>query len=423
MIKGRVEIDLHNHRTGLRDKVVQENMVTNALQHIIDGTVRESRSLPDYITPLTTAGLGGLFLFDNTLTENANNVLFPSNAKLVARAGQYTDTENAKRGSLNVLESGKIDDDTYMNVWDFNTSQANGIIKSLSLTSAYAGQNLFGWSTFLSLGSGQTSYGRTMFYDEDEQYIYRSNYDGLVTKQKWYRTDFPIDRAFSDAFDPAENHVQLTLDGRIYCSIYNEGAQWGCCKVGDYLYFETYTSGGVWKLARVDLDTWTAECDLCELPPSTSSSSYPITYAQSSLCYANGCIYASPYGSFINGSLAGNTFIRKIDLSDFSYTDITIGEWGTLFAIGNLVYHSAGYFIYPDDTVVAAGTTFPNTMGVGSMPAPSENPLNIVRLPGDYGLSYIFPLNYLGTICNLAQPVEKTTSVTMKVKYTITNAE
>jgi len=417
MIKGHVQIDLHNHKTGLKDRIEQDNMVTNAMQKIIDATVYENMSLPSYITPVTTSGLGGLFLFDNTLTENANNVYFPGNAKLVARAGQYTDTENAKRGSLNVLESGAIDDDTYMNVWDFSTSQANGVIKSLSLTSAWAGQNLFGYTTFLSVGPEyDTPWGRVMWYDEDEQYIYKSDYDGLVSRYKWYRTDFPIDRSFSNAFDPIETFVQLTLSGRIYASNYNTGCAWGCCLLNDFLYFETFHNGK-WWLAKLDLENWTATCDLCELPQGTSD------VPSSRLCTANGYIYATAYQSLYNGNIYGSYFVRKIDPSDYSYTDISVPSIGSIMAIGDVVYHSAGYIIYPDDSVVNMGTTFSIPQGVGWVPAPNGNPLDFMTFPGDYRLSYFFPLNYLGTICNLAQPVEKTTSVTMKVKYTITNAE
>ena len=413
MIKGKVQIELHNHRTGLKDRIEQENMVTNAIQDIVDATVLENMSLPSNLTPLTTVGLGGLFLFDNTLTENANNVYFPHTAKLVARAGQYTDTGNAKRGSLNTLESGAIDDDTYMNVWDFNTSQANGIIKSLSLTNATAGANLFGYTTFKS-ASNYTG-DKVIWYDRDEQYIYKTNRYGAVNRSAWLRTDFPINKSFSSPMDEyGTSFVQMTIDGEIRSNGYGEDGQWGCCLLNDYIYFQTYHDGK-WWLAKLDPETWAATCNLVDLPTSD-------WYRTSCLCTANGYIYACAYGSAINGNIYGSTIVRKIDPTDFSYTDISIGSIGSIIAVGGLVYHSAGYLIYPDNTVVATGTTMSIPYGCGFVPADTDNPMDQMLFYGGGTLGFYYPLNYLGTICNLSTPVEKNSTTSMKVKYTITNA-
>lgn len=35
VIKGHVTIELHNHKTGLRDRIEGDNMVTNALNYVI----------------------------------------------------------------------------------------------------------------------------------------------------------------------------------------------------------------------------------------------------------------------------------------------------------------------------------------------------------------------------------------------------
>ena len=35
MIKGHVAIELHNHKTGLRDRIEGDNMITNALNYVI----------------------------------------------------------------------------------------------------------------------------------------------------------------------------------------------------------------------------------------------------------------------------------------------------------------------------------------------------------------------------------------------------
>lgn len=143
MIKGHVQIELHNHKTGLKDRIEQDNMVTDAIADICAAYAQNGRTVLEdtNLTPLATVGFGGLMIFDNTITANAKNYYFPSEGKFVACAGNYVDTESPLRGSKNAAETGWVDSNTYLHVWDFNTSQANSVIKSLGLTHVDAGAN------------------------------------------------------------------------------------------------------------------------------------------------------------------------------------------------------------------------------------------------------------------------------------------
>lgn len=121
-----VQVDLHNHKTGLRDRIEGDNMITNAMNYVIPNLIGAGISASE-IMPLCQRVLGGIMLFDGKLTEDKNNIFFPSEAHLVASAGRDTNTEYADRGSLNYAESYETDTG-FQSVWDFSTSQANGTI-------------------------------------------------------------------------------------------------------------------------------------------------------------------------------------------------------------------------------------------------------------------------------------------------------
>lgn len=136
MLKGHLQIDLHNEITGETRRFEQDNMVTNALGDILGLAANvgaKGVNAFDDLLPAATKTLGGLFLFDGALTENVNNVHFPMSVHLIGHARQETNTTAKLAGSINKAESGRTDTG-YVNVWDFSTSQANGTIASLALT-------------------------------------------------------------------------------------------------------------------------------------------------------------------------------------------------------------------------------------------------------------------------------------------------
>ncbi len=136
MIKGHVAIELHNHKTGLRDRIEGDNMITNALNYVIP-IVMGGNTSAERLMPLCKKALGSLMLFDGTLTEDKNNMFLPAEAHLVAFADRGLDTTHSDRGSLNSAETYQTDTG-YQSVWDFSTSQANGTIKSLALSLNYS---------------------------------------------------------------------------------------------------------------------------------------------------------------------------------------------------------------------------------------------------------------------------------------------
>ena len=408
MIKGKVTIDLHNHKTGLKDRIEQENMVTDAIPDLAEAFADFGHKISEFssIAPLCNSGLGGLILWDNTLTENASNYHFPNNAKPLAFVARGSDTSTANRGSLNGLETGWIDDDTYMNVWDFNTSQANGIIKSLSLVHKDIGENPSDVAYVIEDMGDEYATNAYIDFETMDFYGIMPSYSDNKTywvKTKKYYSDLPIGASFG-SYEYANEKV-VELGG--YNSSANRISYW-------------YYNGEVYFKMQ-------GSTNLCKINPQTGA----LTVLKSLSIYdyiavVNGYLYTASY----RGAGSGKEYseVRKYSLSNLStYTTINTGlsnsYGGRLTYIGNgVIAHfttNETIYIYPDDSIYKPGTYIP--MGYEKYTEGMMNQDEIISIKSPYYYLCAYK-NYLGTICNLAQPIEKNSTTSMKVKYTITNA-
>lgn len=152
-IKGKAEIVLTDVNTGKVETITEENMVTNVIQdlfsHNIEGMMfcvqgAGTTNISDNILPLCKNAIGGIVLFQDALTEDADNIYAPSANHVTGYASNdVNSTANVMRGSLNLTESTKLDNG-YKFVWDFSTSQGNGTISALALTHKFGGIGYFG---------------------------------------------------------------------------------------------------------------------------------------------------------------------------------------------------------------------------------------------------------------------------------------
>lgn len=177
VLRGHTTIELKNVETGETRKIEEHNMITNGLKKILEYVPTETTPP---ITKLLSSGsdsadssnsghkrsmkmlTGGLLLFDSQLTEDVDNFIPPAGVSTVGCASHlaYTGT-NLMAGSYNESESGKIDNG-YKHVWDFGTSQANGQIACVCLTTreggyAAAGTFPFDSNYVLSISSSKTT--------------------------------------------------------------------------------------------------------------------------------------------------------------------------------------------------------------------------------------------------------------------------
>lgn len=135
-LKGSAVIELTNP-DGSKEVIKHDNMITNAASDFLKsyrGEMPPIMKMTSYGDSYMKTLFGGLFLFDETLNNDADDYFFPS-LKVTGYASQdaYAGNDIA-RGSFSESETGLQEDGkSYKFVWDFATSQGNGTIKSLAL--------------------------------------------------------------------------------------------------------------------------------------------------------------------------------------------------------------------------------------------------------------------------------------------------
>lgn len=144
-IRGKTIIELNDAKTGkLVQRTEDNNMLTNALTQMYahggmtNPTIFNASAIrSDALTQM----LGGILLLDTPLTENANIVRVPKGIRMVANGakGVLNSDSPTEFGSWNGVESGWQNDGSYKMVWDWTTSQGNGTITTVCLSSYYGG--------------------------------------------------------------------------------------------------------------------------------------------------------------------------------------------------------------------------------------------------------------------------------------------
>ncbi|MCL2637981.1 MAG: hypothetical protein FWD48_06365 [Oscillospiraceae bacterium] len=151
MLKGKSTIELFDSVTGKKkEEYKDENIVTNAINNLLDwnGEMLASgvavNDMLARLTPLYPNYLRGVLLWDDIIQENQNNILPPPGINCLGHAGGHYGAENPLRGTWNQNET-VVKENSVKMVWDFATDKANGVIKSISLTSSAGGDR--GWMT------------------------------------------------------------------------------------------------------------------------------------------------------------------------------------------------------------------------------------------------------------------------------------
>lgn len=155
MLKGLAEIELRDERTGETTYVKHENMLTNGLSVALtpqigrytyptgyqggSGAPTTDEQKMNYNRSVMDHLLGGVFLFGETLQESAGNLEMPLGALIGKGAHNAYSGVDTRRGSYNESESGLQPDGSFRHVWDFTTTQANGTIRALALTTHAGG--------------------------------------------------------------------------------------------------------------------------------------------------------------------------------------------------------------------------------------------------------------------------------------------
>lgn len=141
-IEGKARVILRNEKTGREEVIEHKNLVTNAVRNLFLYDYDRNQNLPDLI-PLKKL-FGGVLLFEDAFENpTVNDIMVPSESynKFTACAGDEAHaTANPYRGNPNAIASSISANGRVMTqVWEWQTSQGNGKIGSLCLTSSTAG--------------------------------------------------------------------------------------------------------------------------------------------------------------------------------------------------------------------------------------------------------------------------------------------
>ena len=448
MMKGHVKIELFDHKTGRLKQMEHDNMLTNALPYRAGIDANDNMGLysNEYsLMPLGSKGLGGLFLFDGRLEEDAGNIHFPMDVHLTGCAGRGTGSPASNlQGTIDSTASGFIDG-KFVSVWNFLPNQGNGVIASLALTHVRARENPFQMYRANAWNRISGGYRHFVAMDPDTDTAYFSyNYQATSTisfyKQKLSRHLLRVNSPYMGTEQSALNYSVSgeTLTDRNYWDITPD--------YDGYIYL-CATQGNQNGNATVYLRRLKASADHFSLEEDTDFRQtltlpeiflYPSNASKNThtmaLAVSNGYLYALSYDrkSVYRISLADTSQVRQFTptIDRFQTMDCGIyphrgsGIWTEFCyqvtnSTGGTETRRTRGLIYEDGECRYDLASY--TTSSWSMKDFCGYVTDDLRMFSSYYVYFDACQNYIGTICNLEEPITKTDSQSLKITYSITD--
>ena len=449
MMKGHVKIELLDHRTGRRKITERDNMLTNALAYRAGIDTNDTLGLysSEYsIMPLGTKGLGGLLLFDGPLAEDAGNIHFPMNVHLTGCAGRGNgNPASSLQGTIDSTASG-YQNGTYTTVWNFLPSQGNGVIAALALTHARAGENPFHMFRANAWNRITTAYRHFVAMDPDtDTAFFTYNYQATSTIYFYKRR---LSRHLLRVNSPYMGDEETALIHDLSSEAITDRSYWDVTPDYDGYIYLCATQGNQTGNAKVYLRRLKASADHFTLEEDAEFRQtltlpevylYPSSQSKNTntlaLCVSGGYLYALSYDrkSVYRVSLADTSQVRQFTpgIDRFQTMDCGIyphrggGIWTEFLfqyatTSGSLESRRTRGIMYEDGEVRCDTAIY--TTSSWAMSAFSGYVTDDLRM---YTPNYVYSdacQNYIGTICNLEDPVTKTDSQSLKISYSITDA-
>ena len=449
MLKGHVQIDLHNHKSGFKERIEGDNMITDAVKYVVNNYIGGGVSISE-IMPLCEKALGGLMLFDKPLTEDKSNIFLPSEAHLVAYAGRKVNTNNPIMGSLNQAETHKTDTG-YVTVWDFSTSQANGTIQSLGLTNYQVGDSANPFYCYLPYAihpamnpngldcdmaplcydvKKQTLYyidmgvGTSTDSRENDDYTYTYIHNFTIYKEYIPTTLYGVADATNVRHYPEQvktGTIENTIEAGSVANNFNNGYD-------GYAYLvivpENSSDDGKFTYWTMKLSDYSFEIsEAKEIVAKDCHFSRVYGVVSKGLCY----IQSYDKKSIYIVDLSNENDVRQVNLPEGYSVDTTqmaaLRNGGIRLAVTNGSSYLA--ICYPDGNIIIdpIAATGDNSKRYGLI---TDGLLvwGVLRWISYNTSAYAYPCtNYLGSIFNLTQPITKTAETSMKITYTLTDVE
>lgn len=468
-LKGTTKIELTNVKTGEKEVIEKDNLVTNVLNDLVtrnpflqnmEDTEVSYMNINDSF-PICPNLVGGILLYEDAIEENADNYYAASTNNLV---GYSSNTVNSgtdeRRGSLNQTESGVLEtNDGYRFVFDFTTSQANGTISSVGLTSKWGGVEGYGSARQVGLyrlKSGISysppdinAYYRSLFNsismidgDNNVGYAAMLTADNLISVAKYRLNINTIGLVGNNAIPGVieESVIETETFGKYSVSNYitfvndGKGFIWGLQFANGAEYVQSGDAVINWvKINPIDWSftegTWTFNLPLYRLGYQhkiTTTDSYRLNF----VIIHEDFLYVSSYDNYsvYKINLNNITDITQIMFDDKSlmitglYSYRSQYSWFNL--IGNVVIFPGGYIIGDTAYKAAASTSNDSSYGLAACSSPALkwgpylftiNKSTYISANATINARLMTP--YLATINNLATPVQKTADKTMKITY------
>ena len=478
-VKGVTRIELMDAKTGKRKVVESENTFMasnlaimngnagqgyNVVNNVLDGMFNNNyynRYPSDYALAFMRRTVGGILLFEDAITEgsrymNAGNKMTANSYFMCSNSGNPTEL-----GSYNSSES-SIGDSSFVLVYDWTTSQGNGDISSVCLSSERGG--LYGYGNAsgnritpstdyngnyaLQMNSGQ-NYVRvdrinSITYDGNTYTIVTGFKRNNVFYQFYWNTTTRIlimakhRMATGNSFSIFNGRSigQKVFDLSSATSSTNNNVTYGVCWdgydkalvfFGPSSYGQTITNGTSRPYAVIDLTDDTITTGTFTNNTSYTMRMLPFVYDNetghivSEIGTGSGLGTMHGFGeiNLVNGALEKTYYYNNDAETDCYFNKLTTdGLW--LVQTGGT--STSAKYIYDD----SAETMYPiNGVWDSDMyQTVLDRRTNLLQFYTDYGdyyKSYYNPM-FLSTINNLDSTVTKNNTQTMKVTYTLTEA-
>jgi len=481
-MKGHTKIELTEVNSGNTKIIEEDNMVTAGLQKMLQPFPFSTTNFAA-VKNIVGNALGGLLLFEDAIEESIENYMPPAGNKMIGR-GVYNKTytgEVVELGSFNVNESGIQDDGSIKFVWDFNTSQANGKISCVSLTSLLGGNLGLGDSVYKQQNTetlhqlyqlpnafngnkiALISYDENYYIEEKTINENCANDTGVLCFKKIrmplsnvsifdrnvYLNNTVASGSIIDASHNAEE-MQFTLPQKVLDTLYKLGnttkyrggiARYSADGIIRYIfsdYASDLSANGTFYLCLLDVANNSIE--LKEIINKTGATleldgvkSNNTTYIDINFAYTQRIAVTSQYifclgkkddvWKLFRINIADNTDVIELD---YTVTNSSLRDFNFyLITDEKIVFKdSAGGYIVDVQSCVVSKFDFFNAFSYMYLKYCLQVKGNRMLL-FDYGY-YKSPDNRftlypipIHTINNLAEPVTKTSAHTMKVTYTL----
>lgn len=466
-LKGSAVIELTDVKTGKKEVVKHDNLITNAINDIISTDPlnlkwgNDTSQIVEFF-PVVSQLIGGIVLFEDALEEDASKYYAPETNRVMG----YSDMDvspgaDVKRGSLNQTESGWLDNNTgYRFVFDFSTSQGNGHISSMALTSGKMGACGYGSAEYNDYANKrkyrQIAYRDKVVEHSTISYLYQkfSQVCWIDAENGYAYSVIPSNTKFLEIYrfklitdtvglsttaitDERKAELVTTLSTTSFLSTYASPCYAGFCDGGDgYIWgFQLASNASsnsrtvYWiKISKAD---WTFEEGSWSLSAAIDSPGY--FYKNNTYSIETKCIVHNGIAYFPRYNYNGIAYIDTNNPTDKGsiytvnsvYQSRKSGD-NTLFNLhGDVISFACGYIadkkFYPAVRTTGSYDTYPGHSWC-AVPGVRVGPY----LYGIYTSSTSDKMNrvcayldtaYLATINNLGTPVDKTADKTMKITY------